>query len=114
VALGAGVAYLVSETRRRKLWNSVRALYGRVLSVRPRSYDDTTLARKVETEIFRDGDAPKGSVLVNVAEGTVSLRGEVESPDMIEALVDKARSVHGVRGVENLLHLPGTPAPMHQ
>jgi osmotically-inducible protein OsmY len=81
---------------------------------RERSYDDATLARKVETTIFRDADAPKGQVDVSVAAGIVALRGEVERPELIEELAAQARSVQGVRGVENLLHLPGSPAPMHQ
>lgn len=76
--------------------------------------DDVTLARKVETELFRDADAPKGSVDVNVQDGVVQLRGEVEPPELIDELVERARQVGGVRGVENLLHAPGTPAPMHQ
>ena len=80
----------------------------------PKDYDDATLARKVETEIFRDADAPKGTVDVNVQEGVVQLRGEVERPELIEELVEKARNVQGVRAVENLLHVPGTEAPMHQ
>jgi len=80
----------------------------------PKDLDDVTLARKVETEIFRPADAPKGSVDVNVVDGIVQLRGEVESPDLVEELASKARSVQGVRDVENLLHLPGTPAPMHE
>jgi hypothetical protein len=33
---------------------------------------------------------------------------------MIRDLEDRARSVHGVEDVENLLHLPGAEAPMHQ
>ena len=77
----------------------------------PKDYDDVTLARKVETEIFRPEDAPKGSVNVNVEGGIVYLRGEVERPELIDDLVEKARNVQGVREVENLLHLPGTPAP---
>jgi gas vesicle protein len=80
----------------------------------PKDFDDVTLARKVETEIFRSPDAPKASVSVNAQEGVVQLRGEVESDQLIEKLVDSARRVQGVRAVENLLHLPGTPAPMHQ
>ena len=77
----------------------------------PKDFDDVTLARKVETEIFRPEDAPKGSVNVNVENGVVYLRGEVERPELIDDLVGRARSVQGVREVENLLHLPGTPAP---
>src|ERR687884_1232007 len=37
--------------------------------------DDVTLARKVETEIFRDSSAPKGDVSVDVQAGVVYLRG---------------------------------------
>ncbi len=76
--------------------------------------DDVTLARKVETEIFRDADVPKGQINVNAENGVIVLRGEAENQEMITDLVEKARSIQGVRDVENLLHLPGTEAPMHQ
>ena len=80
----------------------------------PKDYDDATLTAKVETEIFRDAEVPKGQINVNVQEGVVQLRGEVPSEDMLNDLVEKTRSVQGVRDVESLLHLPGTPAPMHE
>lgn len=86
----------------------------RHLREQPKDYDDVTLSRKVETELFREADAPKGRVDVNVQNGVVQLRGEVLSAQMIDDLVTRARAVQGVRDVENLLHLPGTPAPMHQ
>jgi hypothetical protein len=73
--------------------------------------DDITLAHKVETEIFRDADVPKGQINVNAEEGVVYLRGEANTIDQIEDIVRKTRSVNGVRDVESLLHLPGTPAP---
>ena len=72
--------------------------------------DDVTLARKVETEIFRDAEVPKGQINVNAEDGVVYLRGEVE-PDLIEELAGRARQVQGVLGVENLLHAPGQEAP---
>jgi BON domain len=72
--------------------------------------DDVTLTRKVETEIFRDRDAPKGRVSVNTENGVVYLRGELE-PEQIRHLVDAAGRVDGVQRVESLLHPPGTPAP---
>jgi osmotically-inducible protein OsmY len=68
--------------------------------------DDATLARKVETEIFRPADAPKATVNVNAEHGVVYLRGEVSRPEVIEELVEKARKVKGVRDVRSLLHLP--------
>jgi osmotically-inducible protein OsmY len=73
--------------------------------------DDVTLARKVETEIFRDASAPKGQVSIDVQAGVVYLRGMVADETWIERLADQAKSVDGVKGVKNLLHRPGTPAP---
>lgn len=77
---------------------------------RPRSYNDPTLARKVESEIFRPADSPKATVDVNVENGVVYLRGEVEDEDGIEALMAATRNVEGVGQVESLLHTPGSPA----
>ena len=81
------------------------------LKEEPKDYDDATLTQKVQSEIFRDADAPKGQVDVNAEDGIVVLRGEVERPELIDELVEKTRKVQGVRDVQNLLHLPGTPAP---
>ena len=76
--------------------------------------DDATLARKVETEIFRDEAVPKGQINVNAQYGRVQLRGEVPNEDMLRDLVERTRQIDGVRDVESLLHLPGQEAPMHQ
>jgi osmotically-inducible protein OsmY len=73
--------------------------------------DDVTLARKVETEIFRDAEVPKGKINVNAENGKVVLRGEVEKPELIKDLEKRTKKVQGVQEVENLLHLQGTPAP---
>jgi osmotically-inducible protein OsmY len=73
--------------------------------------DDVTLARKVETEIFRDADAPKGRVNINAENGVVFLRGEVDDESMIKDLEKAASKVQGVREVENLLHTAGSPSP---
>ena len=90
---------------------------GKVASMKPTSGDrklddlgDAALARKVESEIFRAEDAPKGKVDVNAENGVVFLRGEVEQ-DWIERLERDAEQVTGVKAVRNLLHPPGTPAP---
>jgi osmotically-inducible protein OsmY len=73
--------------------------------------NDLTLRDKVESEIFRDADAPKGAVNVLVVNGIVELRGQLEDGTWIERLEADARKVAGVRDVRNLLHLPGeTPA----
>jgi osmotically-inducible protein OsmY len=73
--------------------------------------DDVTLARKVETEIFRAADAPKGDVSVDVQRGVAHLRGEVADEQWITRFGEEAEKVDGVKAVENLLHPPGTPAP---
>lgn len=72
--------------------------------------DDVSLARKVETHIFRPHDAPKGDVSVDVEAGVVYLRGVADQPwrDRFGA---EALEVPGITGVKNLLHAPGTPAP---
>ena len=80
----------------------------------PKEYDDATLAQKVQSEIFRDADIPKGQINVNAEDGIVVLRGEVDRPELMDELVEKTRQVQGVRDVQNLLHLPGTPAPTNE
>ena len=112
--LGAAAAYVLRFVRGGEL---PAPLYGGAEAgqgePRPEP-NDATLAARVESEVFAAPDAPKGSVDVNAENGIVVLRGEVERPELIDELVEKARSVQGVREVENLLHLPGEEAPMHQ
>jgi len=73
--------------------------------------NDPALKDKVESEIFRDADAPKDKVSVNVEDGVVYLRGQLDDREAIERLGDAAGKVEGVRSVESLLHTPGEPAP---
>jgi osmotically-inducible protein OsmY len=97
----------------RKVDNAAHHAKGAVASVIPHApseLDDPALARKVETEIFRPADAPKGSVVVNAENGVVFLRGEVDR-EWIDRLGRDAENVGGVKAVRNLLHPPGTPAP---
>jgi osmotically-inducible protein OsmY len=72
--------------------------------------NDPALARKVESEVFRGEDLPKGSISVNAEYGVIYLRGEVPSRELMDELTVRARGVDGVRAVENLTHLPGEPA----
>ena len=73
--------------------------------------NDPALARKVESEIFRDHQASKGRVNVMAENGVITLRGQVDSEREIGELVGAAQKVEGVRQVENLLHTLGSPAP---
>jgi osmotically-inducible protein OsmY len=66
--------------------------------------DDATLAHKVESEIFRDPDVPKGHINVNVEDSVVVLRGKVDSPEEMHALEKKVREIPGVYDVRNMLH----------
>lgn len=113
--LGAMLAvvggWLFADRRRRAV--VVGRIRGLIAKTHPKQYDDATLKDKVESELFRDEHEAKGVISVNAQQGVVQLRGELPSQDLIDALVDRARQIHGVREVESLLHLPGTEAPMH-
>jgi gas vesicle protein len=73
--------------------------------------NDAVLVSKVESEVFGNPDLPKGSININAEDGIVVLRGQVERPDQVRRLEKAVRKIEGVVDVENLLHLPGTPAP---
>jgi osmotically-inducible protein OsmY len=66
--------------------------------------DDATLAQKVESIALRAAHTPKGHVSINAERGVVYLRGRLDSPEQIEALVEATGAVEGVKGVKNLLH----------
>ena len=73
--------------------------------------DDETLCQRVESQLFRDRQIPKGNLNISCEHGMVILRGELDSIGDIAHIEDRVRRVSGVRGVQNLLHPIGTPAP---
>jgi hypothetical protein len=73
--------------------------------------DDLTLRDRVESEIFRDQSLPKGRINFDVESGVVTIRGQVDSAYQIASIEKAVLKVRGVNGVENLMHLEGTPAP---
>jgi osmotically-inducible protein OsmY len=99
------------QTQAQQAAGTVKGAAHAVTPSRHGEMDDATLADRVRSEIFRDHDAPKGSVSVDVQAGVVYLRGEVAEPSWIERLATDARRVEGITGVKNLLHAPGTPTP---
>lgn len=114
--VAGGVRHTARASRRatRHTVSEARGAAERALHPRSRQSppaDDITLAHKVETEIFRPADAPKGTVNVNAVDGVVFLRGVAPSPEQIAELETKVRAIPGVKDVRNMLHLPGTPAP---
>jgi len=68
--------------------------------------DDATLVDKVESIVFRKHDLPKGQININAENGVIFLRGQVDRPELVEALEARVSKVQGVKGVENLLHTP--------
>lgn len=72
--------------------------------------NDADLKARVETELFRDPDIPKGQININVENRVVVLRGELNRPEEINRIESKVESIPGVADVENLLHLRNTPA----
>jgi hypothetical protein len=73
--------------------------------------DDDTLTQRVESEIYRDPTLPKGPVTIHAQDGVIVLRGALERHEQMRNFEAAVRKVPGVRDVENLLHLPETPAP---
>ena len=76
----------------------------------PKFGDDRTLKSKIESEVFRSENAPKGDVNVDVELGVVYLRGQVDDASLVHDLESRIRSIEGVRRVENFLHTPAGEA----
>ena len=76
--------------------------------------DDETLCQRVESQLFRDRHLPKGNLNITAEHGTIILRGEIDTPAEATRLVERVSQMAGVRGVQNLLHPHGTPAPNKQ
>ena len=94
--------------------NSAAAFPQRMVQLRsPRTKpaDDLTLRDRVESEVFRNPDLPKGRINFDVESGVVTVRGQVENAYQIANVEKAVLKVPGVAGVENLLHVSGTPAP---
>jgi hypothetical protein len=102
IGIIALIGIVLAKLDRRKAVGKVKAAASGVTG--GKDYDDVTLARKVETELFRPADAPKGQVSVNVNDGVVELRGELPDQKQIDELGETARKIGGVKDVRNLLH----------
>lgn len=66
---------------------------------------DSQLAARVEAELRGDPDVPPGQVTIRADHGRVVLRGRVDHPEQIGAILDRVRAIHGVNDVENRLHV---------
>src|SRR4051812_41049928 len=95
---GIGAAAAVHLLGRKRLTYAAHKAKGVVATATPSmpghgltDPDDVTLARKVETEIFRAPDAPKGQVSVDVQAGVAYLRGAVSDEAWIARFADEAK-----------------------
>ena len=106
VGITAAIGIVLAKIDRRKAAGKAKgAVAGAASTVTGgKDYDDVTLAHKVETELFRPADVPKGSISVNVNDGVVELRGELPDQKQIDELGDNAKKIDGVKDVRNLLH----------
>jgi hypothetical protein len=103
-----------SETQLRRIASRAAGTAERAARHEPSAkkvFDDAGLAAKVETELFGNPRIPKGALNVNVEDGIVIVRGQVEGSDQVEMIERAIRRIEGVGEVRNLLHTPGTPAP---
>lgn len=73
--------------------------------------NDRTLVDKIRSEVLGAEAWQPYTINVNANNGTVTLRGQVDSADQIERLEREVGEVPGTFRVVNLLHLPGDPAP---
>ena len=136
---GALVAYLLDPERGRgrraqlrdqgaaRLRDVLTSLRGQALRARSSAFEirqqithrgdgappssDAALSDKVHSELFVGSSIPRSKLNINVEEGVVVLRGELDDPAQVDELVRRAERIPGVVRVDSLLHLPGEPAP---
>jgi len=70
--------------------------------------DDGVVKARVESELFRDDDVPKGDIVIDVVAGVVTVRGQVEQR-LVGDLPVRIAAVDGVVRVDSRLHAPGAP-----
>lgn len=101
------------DQMRSRAGSTAAAFPQRMVSLRsgPRPADDLTLRDRVESEVFRNTELPKGQINIDVESSVVTIRGQVDNAFQIASVEKAVMNVPGVAGVENLLHVNGTPAP---
>jgi BON domain len=97
----------------RRTGTTAAALPQRMVTLRSAAspVDDLTLRDRVESEVLRNRDLPKGQINFDVESSVVTVRGQVDNAYQIATIEKAVLKVPGVGGVENLLHVSGTPAP---
>ncbi|MDQ4096570.1 MAG: BON domain-containing protein [Actinomycetota bacterium] len=72
---------------------------------------DKALVDKVRSEVLGRAEFDGLDVVVDAADGVVTLRGEVAEASKVQDLERAVRKVDGVNSVNSLLHPPATSAP---
>ena len=75
-----------------------------------RGGDDVDVTNHLR-QVLRSLAVDTSDVTIEIAGDTARLRGEVEDARAMDAVVSAAEHAAGIERVENLLHLPGEPAP---
>jgi hypothetical protein len=73
--------------------------------------DDATVKDRILSQAFREAGVNTGDVAVDVADGIATLRGTLESADLVHDLVERVRAVPGVRTVTPRLTVSGAAQP---
>jgi osmotically-inducible protein OsmY len=94
--------------------NVVRGTVHQMTGTSVRSLDDATVADRIRSEVLGRSELRDADVVVNVEDGVAILRGEAPTNTAIVDLVDLTAAVDGVLEVQDLMHLPGQPAPNKQ
>jgi osmotically-inducible protein OsmY len=99
-----------TSARARYATGVARGAVHRVTNLAPRlPENDATLAQKVRSEVLGSAQFSHETVAVDAANGVVTLRGQLPTSRVIDALTDEVARVNGVRRVENLVHTPAAP-----
>ena len=70
--------------------------------------DDTTINGEVKAKLLKDEGFKGIAINVDTYQGIVTMRGNVDTQDQIRRATEIAKSVNGVRRVENKLTVKGS------
>jgi len=102
------------EQAERKARHASNVARGRLAEVVPSSSDDVddgTLDARIRSTVFGAPDVPDERLTIEVVDGVVTLRGEVDNTKQALDIGERILMVPGVLEVLVLVHRPGEVAP---